>query len=149
MVGRRKNMRINMITLAAMAFVLFSATVNAESIVVFRNSNGELGGASNANAKIMKQRIREDGFVTLWLTLDFPFNVNMGEMTQQEIDEQAERVSAEFDVVLDPLVDEGIVWHPRTGKFVKGPGCVVRANGKGLKHLLRDERILQLTALNE
>ena len=118
-------------------------------IVHYRGPDGSISTESVANAGVMKDRAQTQGYVTLWLTFDFPLNVNFAEMTPDEISAQEASVSAGLDIILDPLIQRNKVWHPATGKFVRGAGCVVRATVAGLNQLLHDERILQITALDD
>ena len=132
-----------------LASLLTPLSVSGESIVYYRDFDGSVNAASKVYSKQMKQIAAKNGYVTLWLTIDYPVNVNFESMTPEELAEQEAEISAEIDTILNPLIERNKVWHPATGKFVKGPGCVVRATTAGLVHLLKDERILQITAMDD
>jgi hypothetical protein len=65
-------------------------------------------------------------------------------MTDREIAEQNEMVHDIFETVLGPLVAAGLVWHPKAGPNIAGPGCLVRANAAGVVKLVQDGRLLHI-----
>ena len=73
----------------------------------------------------------------------------MDELTPQEIAEQDRKVRDALDAVLQPLINAGIVWHPRSGPIMDGPGCMVRANADGVARLVADTRVLHIVDVSE
>jgi len=134
--------------LLALTFLAAQAPAS-ESLIFYRNPNGVLGDDSRANAKVMLEIAREQGHITVWVTLDFEFNFYMEHMTPNEIAEQNAAVADSFEEVLTPLVRRRQVWHPPSGPHIRGPGCTVRANERGLIALLRNERLIQIVAMEE
>ena len=123
---------------------------SADSVLVhYWQPDGTTSLQSKDSAKAMRSIAKDKGYVTLWLLLNYPFNVYLDDMSQEEIDIQNSEVASRFDEILDPLVDSGDVWHRSEGPFIRGPGIAVRATDKGLRSLLRDQRILQITATDE
>lgn len=118
-------------------------------LVHYWQPDGTTSLQSKDSAKAMRSIAKDKGYVTLWLLLNYPFNVYLDDMSQEEIDIQNSEVASRFDEILDPLVDSGDVWHRSEGPFIRGPGIAVRATDKGLRSLLRDQRILQITATDE
>lgn len=113
--------------------------------VVYRDAQGELTKASEKFAKKMEKKASKVGYITLWLTANIEFNPYMDELTDQEIAEQEQLVQESLNAVLQPLVDVGSVWHPDAGRYIRGPGCLIRANAVGVAQLVQDSRILHIT----
>jgi len=135
-------------------FSLIALTVTASAtgdqiLTHYRGSDGKVTHQSKANAQIMHHIARDQGHVTLWLTLNYPFNFYFDELTPEEIAAQELAVAEGFDELLDPHVQDGDVWHRSAGPFIMGPGIAVRATGKGLKNLLKDDRLLQIVAIED
>lgn len=130
---------------SSMATDLFAGS--ADPLVFYRNPDGVISQQSRENAREMEAIARTNGQITLWLVLNHPFNVHVEEMTPDENRQQSAAVERGFDELLAPLLSSGDVWHPKAGPLIKGPGSAIRANSAGLRRLLRDERILQLLAI--
>ena len=116
------------------------------NLSVYRGSSGELTKNSVENAKSMRRIARKKGYVTLFVTVDVEFEPYLDGLTATEIVAQQTRATAKLTEVLAPLVDAGVVWHGRTGPLVQGPGCLIRANAKGVARLVRDRRVLHIVA---
>jgi len=119
-----------------------------ETYAFYRNAEGEVSKFSKDQAKQMLNYAKEHGQITLWLVLNYPYNVDFGNMTPEEINTQKAEVAQGFSKLLAPLISSGDAWHPPSGVYIRGPGCTVRANAKGLKQLLDDERLFQITTNN-
>lgn len=89
-----------------------------------------------------------NGHIDVWITLNYPFNLYADQMTEEETTTQDAEVAAGFNNVLASLVAKGDARHPQAGPLIRGPGCAVRVTKKGLKKLLKDERIIQIVAMN-
>ena len=138
------------LSLLAAALAISSLSYAGNPILVYYwEPDGSISEQSKDNAMEMRNIAKEQGYVTLWLVLNYPFNVYFDEMTPEEIAEQQQNVALGFEEILDPLVASGDVWHRTEGPFIKGPGIAVRATDKGLRSLLRDDRILQISAAHE
>ena len=115
----------------------------------YRGPDGMVTTQSKSNAQIMHQIAKDQGHVTLWLTLNYPFNYYFDELTPEEIAEQEIEVVQGFNEILDPLVEDEDVWHRSAGPYIMGPGIAVRATDKGLRELLKDERLFQVVAIEQ
>jgi hypothetical protein len=118
-------------------------------LVYYWQPDGTISDQSKDNAKDMRELAKEHGYVTLWLVLNYPFNVYFEDMSPEEIAEQSAHVAQGFQEVLAPLIATGDVWHRTEGPYIRGPGIAVRATDKGLRSLLGDTRIRQITAARE
>jgi len=124
-----------------------SGAQDGDPIIFYRDGNGEVNRASQADAKVMARIARRQGYINLFLTSDFPFNLNFDEMTPDEIEDQNNRAADYLADTLSAAIASGLVWHPPEGETVYGPGCKVQAAPTGLRVLLRDERFVQVVAL--
>jgi hypothetical protein len=117
-------------------------------LIVYRDQNGRLTESSRDSAREMSRIAAKDGEVTVWLLLDYEIDLYLDPLTDQvQIDQQNEEIRSGFESVLQPMMAQGHVWHTDTGEFVFGPGCVVKANITGIRHLIRDRRIIQILAI--
>ena len=115
---------------------------------VYRDARGHITPKSKEAAKAMTKIASHNGHITLWLTLNYPFNTYFDPNTEQAaIEAQNQDVRDGFSELLDPMVSTGAVWHPQAGPFIKGPGCYVRATVAGLRRLIKDDRLLQVVAV--
>ena len=123
-----------------------SVAQSPDPIVFYRDGNGDVNSASMADARVMARIARRQGYVTLFVTSDFPFNLNFDELTQEEIEDQNNRAADYMAETLAEAIASGHVWLPPEGQNVFGPGCRVQATPAGLRALLRDERLVQVVA---
>lgn len=137
-----------LIALIILAFFVVSMPASAENevLVYYWEPDGSISEQSIANAQTMRRVANAQGYVSLWLLLNYPFNIYKDEMTQEEIDAQDSEVASGFNEILTPLIRRGQVSHLPEGPFIRGPGIAVRATEEGLRRLLRDQRVLQITA---
>lgn len=116
---------------------------------VYRDSKGHLTPASKDAEKEMKRIAKDAGEITLFLTLNFAYDLYLAETSDEvAIDAQDQAVRDGFAEVLDSLVADGSVWYPNAeGAVFSGPGCAVLANDAGLKNLIKDERIMHIVGV--
>lgn len=133
------------LSIVALMLVATSSTQSLESNnrIVYRNAQGELHEYPEGSAQELLRMARDNGHVTLWLTLNYPFNFD--DLSPAEAEAQQAEINAQFAELLAPLISMGQVWEPPGGPFIRGPGATVRANKKGVKNLIRDLRLLQIT----
>lgn len=112
--------------------------------VVYRDPEGKLSKDSKNFARILARKAHANGTVALWVTLNYPFNTNIGEMSQSELDAQNTAVRDGFDELLEPLIARRLVSHPNNVPVVFGNGCRVLANSAGVRALVSDKRVLHL-----
>jgi hypothetical protein len=142
-------MRISIFLLLMASFLSLPALGQGnETFSFYRTAEGEVSAYTRDQAKQMLKFAKENGYITLWLVLNYPYNVDREEMTPDEIATQRSNVVSGFSDILDPLVAQGDAWYPPSGAFIKGPGCTVRATPKGLKQLLDDTRLYQITTFD-
>lgn len=141
----------NICAFLLIAFVASPTFASTESeqipLTYYRDMGGDVSAVSESNAKKMLRIAKQNGHITLWLVLNYEFNINPDSMTVAELDAQTADVIAGFAEVLNPMIRKKEAWLPKAGLTVSGPGTKVRATKKGLRKLLRDERILQLSAI--
>ena len=114
------------------------------NVGVYRGADGQLTAQSQINVAQLRLKAARQGYVTLWLTANVPFNPDTDILSDQQIAEQNQEVRNKFSEILQPLVDAGKVWHAAERPNVEGPGCLVRANASGLARLVRDTRLLNI-----
>ena len=118
--------------------------LNHKNVDVYRSADGQLTAESLKNVAQLREKAARQGYVTLWLTANVPFNPDTDELSDQQIAEQNQQVRNKFSEILQPLVEAGKVWHEPERPDVEGPGCLVRANASGLARLVRDTRLLNI-----
>ncbi len=118
--------------------------INHKSVDVYRSADGQLTAESLKNVAQLREKAARQGYVTLWLTANVPFNPDTDELSDQQIAKQNQKVRNIFSEILQPLVDAGKVWHAAERPNVEGPGCLVRANASGLARPVRDTRLLHI-----
>lgn len=121
-------------------------TVSQDSVPIVNRVDGVLTEDSIQFIKFMKKTAAKNGYVTLWLTANISFDFDVENLTAQQIEDQEQNVEAIFLAALQPLVDNGLVWHPPGGPNIQGPGCIVRAKVGGVQQLAKDQRIIQIVA---
>lgn len=136
------------ICLSILAMCASAAAQQQQTFSFFRDADGGVSRYAKYQARQMLEYAKEHGQITLWLVLAYPYNPDTENMTPEEINTQDAEVSQGLSEILNPLVARGDVWHPPSGVFIRGPGCTVRATPKGLKRLLRDERLYQITTFD-
>lgn len=114
------------------------------NVAIYRGTDGQLTRDSLETAQQLQDKAKIRGYVTLWLTLNVPYNPNTHELSAQQIAEQNQKVRSKFSEILQPLINAGVVWHAAERPNVEGPGCLVRANATGLSSLVQDERLLHI-----
>lgn len=116
-------------------------------LTIYRDMYGELTPESKAVIKDFQRLARRQGYITLWLTLDYEINLYLDEATQQdEVAAQNATIRKSFEEILTPLEVKNRVWYPIAGPYYRGPGTLIRANVAGLNRLVRDDRLLQIVA---
>ena len=125
------------------------ASADPRPLTFYRDGSGGISAQSRENAKTMHRISRKKGEVVLWITLDYPFNFYMDQLSQQEIDEQSAEVRQRLKEIINPLIRRGQVRHSLQGPRFWGPGCAIRAKPAGLRKLLSDTRLLQITAIED
>jgi hypothetical protein len=105
--------------------------------VVHRTVDGQLTPESRQVAVKMRQKAVSEGHITLWLLPNYEGEWNPEEVT----DEQHAQNCAE---ILQQLISQGHVWHPRGEPINHGPVCLVRASTAGVSILLQDDRFQQI-----
>lgn len=123
-----------------------SCAQDTDPIIFYRHGNGDVNKDSKADARVMARIARRQGYVNLFVTSDFQFNLNFDEMTPEEIEDQNNRAADYMADTLAEVIASGHVWLPPEGQNVFGPGCRVQATPTGLSRLLRDERLVQVVA---
>ncbi len=114
----------------------------------YRDGDGSVSAHAKDQAELMLRYAKEHGQITLWLTLNYSYNVDFENMTPQELNTQETEVAQRLNEILAPLLSRGDAWHPDSGVFIRGPGCTVRVTAKGLKRLLRDGRLYQISSFD-
>jgi hypothetical protein len=137
-------------SLVALLLAAGIALAEQAPLTVYRDAGGQLTPESRQAAREMHYIAVGNGHITLWLTLNYEFNLYLDPETQQrEIEQQNQEVRAGFEEILNPMVARGAVWHPKAGPYYRGPGCFIRANAAGLQRLVQDERILQIVGVEQ
>lgn len=121
---------------------------NHGNVDIHRDANGRLTPDSLENVKYLVRKAQREGYVALWLTADLPYNPNIDELSMREIRQQDRNVWRLFETILQPLVNDGIVWSVPERPNTEGPGCLVHANARGVTKLVRDTRLRHIH-LNE
>ena len=150
LMAQRMTIRSLFLLIMAISVLAIAPSVDAANkpLVYYWAPDGSVSEQSRDSAKEMRAIAREHGFVTVMLLLNYPFNSYVDQMTPAQIAAQESEVAQLFDEILAPLVSSGDVWHPSSGRYIRGPGIAVRATDKGLRQLFTDSRILQITASN-
>lgn len=134
--------------LSVMFFATHAPAQEHQTYAFYRNAEGEVSQFAEEQAQQMILYAKEHGQITLWLVLNYPFRVDWANMTPQELSAQKAEITQRFGELLGPLVSSGDAWHPPSGVFIRGPGCTVRVTAKGLKRLLKDQRLFQITTFD-
>jgi len=113
-------------------------------IDVYRDQDGQLTAEAVDNLELLKAEANLQGYVTLWLTANVPYNPETDAMSPRQIAKQNQSVRQELHKVLQPLVAAGLVWYVPERPRVEGPGRLVRANVVGLMRLVEDHRLLNI-----
>jgi len=146
---KTNNMLLALVLSAGVISTQYSIAQNNAGLFIYRDAHGHLTPESKVAAKQMTRMAAHNGYVTLWLTLDYEINLYLDKETEQEaIAAQNAAIRAGLDEVLSPMVARGAVWHPEAGPLIQGPGCTVRATVAGLRRLIRDERIIQIVGVD-
>ena len=142
----RVTMNVNKLLAICVFLVLATPALSDGATIFYRDASGDITKESRQHARAMHKTAREQGYVTLWVLFDLPFDESMHDMTEQEMAEHEIMVATYAGEVLGRLVSRNQVWHPKTGPIIAGLGCHVRATPRGPKRLLKDERIIQIVA---
>ena len=134
----------------AFAFGTISPMAQAQqeslAIGVYRDTAGVLYETTPNSRQIIEEQAKRNGYVTLWLTLNLEYDVYLDPETQQdEIVAQDLNVANIYEYILSEYVARGAVWHPKTGPFIRGPGCMIRAKKQAVKKLFGEEKLNQIT----
>jgi len=144
---------MNKLLTISIAIILLICSISAFpsgnfGLTFYRGPDGTITQQSSDNAKAMEVLAKANGHIDVWLTLNYAFNLYTDQMTAEEIASQDAEVAVGFNNVLASIVAKGDAKHPRAGPLIKGPGCAVRVTKNGLKILLKDDRIIQIVAMN-
>lgn len=111
------------------------------TIAVYRE-NGQLTSEALQNVELLKTQANLQGYVTLWLTANVPYNPDT--MSVRQIAKQNQAVRRTLREVLQPLVAAGLVWYVPERPRIEGPGRLIQANVTGLMRLVEDDRLLHI-----
>jgi len=146
---KTNNMLLALVLIAGVISTQYSIAQNNAGLFIYRDASGHLTPESRHAAKRMTRTAAQNGYVTLWLTLDYEINLYLDEETDQDaIAAQNAAIRTGLDEVLSPMIARGAVWHPESGPLIQGPGCTVRATVAGLRRLISDERIIQIVGVD-
>ena len=147
----REDLKLKSIIIFSTAIWLATGAVSfAEQapLTIYRDLAGNLTAESKEAAKDIRRIAQRQGYVTLWLTLNYEIDLYLDETTQQaEIAAQNQAIRGAFEEILSPMAHQGAIWYPEAGPYFQGPGTVIRANVAGLRRLIRDERIIQIVGM--
>lgn len=143
--NRRHFSIIPLVLLASLSIPWTTSDANEVPVTFHRDADGKVTKQSKVNAKIMKDRANQNGHVVLWLVLNYEYNLYPEQMSTEEIAAQNAAVVKGFAEVLDPIVSTGDASYPQEGPLIRGPGSAVKVTNNGLKLLLKDDRILQMS----
>lgn len=134
------------------ALLIVGCAVQAEAeqapFTIYRNAEGSLTKSSHQAVGEIRSIAGEQGYITLWLTVDYPVNLYLDPLTQgAAIATQNDEIRVAFDAILAPLVASGGVWFPSIGPIYRGPGTLVRATKGAFRTLVRDQRLVQIVAV--
>lgn len=148
-IGISKNISTFVLTILALALVTTNSVHAQESAnyIVYRDGQGKLHEYPEGSAHELKRIAKNNGHVTLWLTLNYPFNFD--DLAPAEAEAQQAEIDAQFAELLAPLINKGDVWEPDSGPYIRGPGCTVRANKKGVRKLIENPDLLQIALAGE
>ena len=141
-------MKTNKLLVFGGLLILSSSVFSDGATIFYRDASGGITKESRQHASAMHKIADKQGYVTLWLLFDLPFNEAMHTMTEDELAEHKIFVANYADDVLGTLVDTNQVWHPKAGPLVAGLGCNVRATPQGLSNLLKEKRIIQIVSVD-
>ena len=122
----------------------WSQSGSDELNVVYRDFGGELSEESEVMAQKLVRKAQANGTVTLWVTLNYPFQTTFDEMTKREIAAQDRAVRKGLRKLLRPLVRKGVVSHGNNGFKVIANGCKIVATAAGVRSLVADKRVLHM-----
>lgn len=130
---------------AASSSSLAAENPQYEPPMISRTASGTLNKESVVALHRLSKAAQREGSVTVWVTLSSTYlPAFLGQLTEEQLAEQSNQVSSEFDLILDPLLLSGNVAHPRGTPMVYGPSCLIRTDKRGLKALVDDLRIGQV-----
>ena len=141
-----KNLTICLIVVFAVANAIAQDVHELHGIDVYRDATGELTEESVVNLKQLEARAIKQGYVTLWLTANVPYEPDESKLSDSQRKQQDAAVQTQFDKVLRPLIDAQAVWLVDKRSNVEGPSQMVQANINGLVALAHDVRILNIYA---
>lgn len=128
--------------------LLGSASVSGRDavLVYYTPPFGDVSVESRKSLLEMKKIAARSGYITVWAMLDYPFNVYMSEMSEEELAAQSAAVAVAVAEVADPIVEAGEAVYPATGPWIKGPGFTLRVTELGLEQLAANADVVQITA---
>ena len=114
---------------------------NAPSWIAYRGDDGQLLADSAWAARAMYQKALTSGYITLWLHMDEQTIAAIGSTSEEQFNRACVRI-------LQPLVNQGVVWHPTQGPANNGPVCLVRASADGVRSVMAEVRFSQIMGAN-
>lgn len=144
-----KNARLvlSIVPILLVSYAELSSGQNNDSVVYYeihKDVNGMMSDASKKMARTLIGRADTNGKVTLWITLNYPFQTTIEQMTDKEIKKQQKAVEREFKKLLKPLVKKGAISYPAGELVVTANGCRVVATAAGVKALVSTEKVLHM-----
>ena len=97
-------MKLNKLVVFGAVLFLSSPAFSDGATIFYRDASGEITAESRQHASAMRRIAGEQGYVTLWLLFDLPFNEAMHNMTEEELAEHQILVANYADEVLGTLV---------------------------------------------
>jgi len=140
---------------SALLVVAFPSALWAQQYVedvpltVSRDSDGKINKHSKEAIKYLSKMAVQNGYVRVWVTLDFPFDPFLAEDSEIAADAQQARLDKVFDEVLNPLLRSELVSYSNGSQDYVGPSLLLKATKKGLSGLVNDQRVGQLVGVRE
>jgi len=110
--------------------------------IVYRLGSGKLAPESGVTARKLVRKSREQGAVTMWITVHYEFPTVYESMSPAQVAKSKQEVGKIFRRILGPLVRRGEVRFPDGELKVGVNGCKIITSARGLRRLFRDRRIL-------
>lgn len=141
-------MRIKTIALFFILVIFASqAFAQTQNISVFRNKSGDLTSQSQENSKLLLRLAQQNSGINVWITFNIPVETDISKRTPRVIAEQRRNGTEAYRRLIKPLVKKGWVVTIGETDFGRAPGCMLRADVRGLQELISNREIIQIISV--
>lgn len=129
---------------------LYAQEDRADSpLMISRGADGLINKESKMAVRQLSRMANQNGHVSVWVTLNYPYDPFLVNLSEQAAADQDANVRKVFDEILAPLIAKRLANHFNGEPTYSGPSLRLSLTASGLRRLIRDSRVGQIVGIRK